>query len=352
MLSLAVSIEWVPLALGDRLAERKGVAAQQVEVGVAKRREPRHVGREDGLASRPEVLQGTLHVHRVPNDDCVDHQPEGGELVFLPLAVALSQLASLAVEHHPRQPMSAFATIELGQNPPAIRLVVQVVQQEQGLDHPPELLQGTGELGRLRAALEHAHQRLAVAGAQRQRAGDAQQVVPVLDDALRPDAVGGQVVEPAVVGVTIDAPEARATDVADARAELVAQQPEQAEDHVSIGAGVGHDLARVQRGLLIEQDAEQHKRVAQRAGHDHAVEPAVLVGGEVVEGDATLGAEVFGVGRGVNRPEGHDKAHAVGRGDLAAAPVLAQLQSAVGLDQAGVGAEQGVAAQGVLLHPA
>ena len=44
-------------------------------------------------------------------------------------------------------------------------------------------------------------------------------------------------VERSVVGLPVDAPELGAADVGEARAELVAQEPEQAEDRVGIGGG-------------------------------------------------------------------------------------------------------------------
>ena len=49
----------------------------------------------------------------------------------------------------------------------------------------------------------------------------------------------GELVESAVVGCGIDAPEPSATDIGDPWAELVAEQPEDAEDHVGIGTGEG-----------------------------------------------------------------------------------------------------------------
>ena len=83
------------------------------------------------------------------------------------------------------------------------------------------------------------------------------------DDArLRP--VRGQLVEGiegTVVARRIDPPEPGTTDIGDPRAELVAEQPEDAEDHVGVGAGVGHDLGRFKLGFLFQHAAQQHQAV-------------------------------------------------------------------------------------------
>lgn len=89
-----------------------------------------------------------------------------------PLTVALPQFAALVIKHHPRQPMPPLAAVVLGQNPLAICLIVQVVQQEQRLYHRPELLQGADKLGLLRATLERAQQRIDVVGSDLQRVGN------------------------------------------------------------------------------------------------------------------------------------------------------------------------------------
>ncbi len=65
--------------------------------------------------------------------------------------------------------------------------------------------------------------------------------------------MAGERVQPAVVGAAVDAPEPGAADIGQPGAELVAQEPEQTEDAVGIGAGVGHDLGRLELGLLLEE---------------------------------------------------------------------------------------------------
>ena len=86
-------------------------------------------------------------------------------------------------------------------------------------------------------------------------------------------------------------------------------------------------------GLLLENDGEQHEAVAQRAGHDDAVEAGVLVGSHVVEGDATLTTEVAWVGAGTDGTDRHHETQSIGRGHLAGAPGADEIDVVLCSDQ-------------------
>jgi len=188
-------------------------------------------------------------------------------------------------------------------------------------------------------------------GAGGQAAGDAEQVVPGAGDEVGVDAVAGDPVQRAVVGVGFGAPEAGVTEVGEAGAELVAEEAEQAENLVGVAGVVGHQLGRPQAGVLLEQPLEDVQRVAQRAGDDDGVEAGELVGEKVEVGDPATGTEVAGVGSGVQGADGDDEAQPISGGDLSAAPGTGQADVGLGVDEAGVGRGEGVGAQVVLLHP-
>jgi hypothetical protein len=73
--------------------------------------------------------------------------------------------------------------------------------------------------------------------------------------------VAGEAIERAVVGVAVDAPEALVGQPGGARAELVAQKPEQPEDLIGVGGLVGDDRRRaaVARWRELEQAVEDHQ---------------------------------------------------------------------------------------------
>jgi hypothetical protein len=94
----------------------------------AERAEPLDVGVVDRQAAGGEVVKRALGVDRVVEDDRVDDQTERAKLFFLALAVALAQLAAVAVADVAGEGVAALGAVELGQDPPAERLVVAVVQ--------------------------------------------------------------------------------------------------------------------------------------------------------------------------------------------------------------------------------
>ena len=161
----------------------------------------------------------------------------------------------------------------------------------------------------------------------------------------------GYHVELAVVGLWVDAPEARTADVGNARAESIAEESEQAEHDIGIRAGVGHDLHGLKFRLLFEHYGEQDQAVAQRAGHRNRVQPGELVRQQVVPGHAPQRSKVLRIGTGVNNADGYHKPHAVGRGDFAAAPGVRQSDAILCGHQGGVADGNCVVAQIVLLDP-
>ncbi len=188
--------------------------------------------------------------------------------------------------------------------------------------------------------------------AELERACQAQQILPVLDDELYVNALGGQLVEGAIVGLAIHAPEPRPADVGQTRAELVAQEMKDAEDRVGVGPGVGHDLGRLQLGLLLQHHGKQREAVAQGAGHGDAVEPGELVRDQVVERGPTLLTEVARVRPRMDRADGHHEAQPVSRGDVTAAPGPGERDAVLCRDQDGVRPGERLGPDVVLPHPA
>jgi len=83
-------------------------------------------------------------------------------------------------------------------------------------------------------AAQGAHELAAGGVALEQAAGDAEQVVVVLGDQGRVEAVAGERVKRPVVGDGVKPPEAGAAGIDQPRGELVAQESEEAEDDVGV----------------------------------------------------------------------------------------------------------------------
>src|SRR5207245_3921089 len=91
--------------------------------------------------------------------------------------------------------------------------VVNVSQHKKSLGNTPKLGDGADEGGGPTAALNGAHEFGSAEGAQLQRAGDAQHVIPVVGDQFRVQPVASESVEKAVVGRSVDAPEPSLADI-------------------------------------------------------------------------------------------------------------------------------------------
>jgi len=93
-------------------AAGEGVPAEQVDVRVGERGQPGRGGVVHA-AGGAELAERGVGVPGVPQHDGVQDQAERAELVLLPFAVGLAQLAALAVEDLAGQPVTGFLDGEL-----------------------------------------------------------------------------------------------------------------------------------------------------------------------------------------------------------------------------------------------
>jgi hypothetical protein len=74
------------------------------------------------------VANGLLHVDGVPVDDGIEGEAQGAELLFLPLLKRASDLPAFTMVNTPAETMTQFRVVELGQNAPPERRIVDVVE--------------------------------------------------------------------------------------------------------------------------------------------------------------------------------------------------------------------------------
>jgi hypothetical protein len=96
------------------------------------------------------------------------------------------QLAALAVEDGAGQGVAPLTAAKKVVDGPPVGRVVGVFEHVQGLDHPAELGQGTGEAGRAGAALQGAQDRRGDDGTSPQRGGEPADLVPVVGNEPEP----------------------------------------------------------------------------------------------------------------------------------------------------------------------
>src|ERR1039458_1892417 len=111
-------------------------------------------------------------------------------------------------------------------------------------------------VARWRVWLRSAHQLRSGGLPLQEASADAEDVVVAKLDHRSVDQVGGDRVQPAVVGKRIELPESRAARVSEPWGELKVEDPVAAEHDVAIAGGVGHDLLRGDAGLVGLQGVE------------------------------------------------------------------------------------------------
>ena len=89
------------------------------------------------MAFGMELIEYSLHVYGIPQNEHIDDQAKRAKLVFLAFAVTLAEFATAAVKYFAGQAMTALATIELGQNTAAVSFIGDETQQVEGFGNAP-----------------------------------------------------------------------------------------------------------------------------------------------------------------------------------------------------------------------
>ena len=92
---------------------------------VDQRREPGNVLRFDLHAFSPQLVESGLHIHGIPQHDRIDDQSQSPQLIFLPLTIPLPEFTPLPMKDCPCHTVTAFASVELGENASSIVLALR-----------------------------------------------------------------------------------------------------------------------------------------------------------------------------------------------------------------------------------
>src|SRR5208283_2877190 len=218
------------------------------------------------------------------------------------------------------------------------RILIQLNRQE--LRHRLGRRVHHGERGEIRSPLRQG---------QEEQLGALGLALNSIADQIDFDSAASDRIERPVARLAVDTPEFDAADVRQAGAELVSEEPEQAENGIGISGGVCHNLQRFQLGFLLQQESQDDQAVAQRSGDDGAGQTAELIGNHVVPSEAAFLAVVFGIGTGVYGARRSDETHAVRAGYLAGPPVTDDIQPTVRGNDRGVGCGYGLGSNEILI---
>ena len=87
--------QWRGFAPFHEFRQWEGVSAEHVAVFETWWRQTRDVFGPEVAALRHDLIEGSIHVRRVPEHDGIDERAERSKLILLAFTVALAQLATL-----------------------------------------------------------------------------------------------------------------------------------------------------------------------------------------------------------------------------------------------------------------
>ncbi len=134
-------------------------------------------------------------------------------MVFLTFTITLTQFSAFSMEDDAGELVATFTAIELDENTAPVGFIINEAQEIKRLDKATELLQGASEAGWPVIGLEGSGESSGLDDAEFEGAGETQQIVPMVGDQLHVDPVRRDIVEDAVVGFCIGAPEPCAADM-------------------------------------------------------------------------------------------------------------------------------------------
>jgi hypothetical protein len=97
------------------------------------------------MALVAELLKGRLHVNRVPKHFDVHNKTKASQLVFLPFAVTLANLAASTMKCCSGQPVPTLTSVQLCENPAAIGFVVDVFELVERLGYATNFRDSTSQ---------------------------------------------------------------------------------------------------------------------------------------------------------------------------------------------------------------
>ena len=105
-----------------------------------------------------QMLNGGLHVNRVPNSNRIGNQVEAISLIEMLLRILPANTSAIGRVQMPTQDVHFLAFVQLAADAAAIGFILEITQDENGFDQTSIFLQGTGQDMLARESLELANQ--------------------------------------------------------------------------------------------------------------------------------------------------------------------------------------------------
>src|SRR5450755_941932 len=273
---------------GGEVGQGEGVGAVDAQVGVVEGRQPGHVLLPHRVTLGLQPADGGVQVNGRPEGGAVEDEAERAELVLQAALVAVAELALLAVADLPGQGVAVLLQVADVLDVTAVGLVhIDELEDVQGLEDPPVGGDRLAERGGVAVALKHGDDVVGADGAGVDRGDHAEDILPVPADLPQVDLSPGEGAQRPVVGGRADPPALLVGQVRQGGPVGDAQQLQQPEDDVAVGAAVGHDDLGQGAAVQAEDDVDHVQGVPDRPRHDlraapHA--PVVYRGSALIPG--------------------------------------------------------------------
>lgn len=278
-----------------RFGHLRGLAAGGLEIAAVRHDVLSHQRGDAGeFLVRNDVPIGAkpcddaVDVDRIPDEHGIREEAEATRLVHDFLVVPEAECALVGEEQPFGKRVTELAAVELKLNRPAERLLVNVAEDVDGLNEAAKSRERLGDpIGR--AGIDEAlHDDMRRREAGLERGGDADELVPLLDDDGDVDRIAQQRVERSIISTAVDPIKRLVGKVLEARHEVDSEQDAQAPQGFSESSGVGRVLTNLQNRVVLEDAVEDVIRLAWRAGDRARRIDAVLAGGVGIERDRSL----------------------------------------------------------------
>ena len=301
----------------------------------------------EGIAFLFELLNRRGHIHGIPDNDGIGDQIQATGLMSQHRTTGMTQVALIRDQQERSEVMQRLAFVQLPQDPPPLLLIGIPPHDVQGARQPSILLEDQGEGVFLGIGLELLHQQRRGHPAELQGTRGPQQLIPPVEHALPLDPARDMGLK-ARIALHVDGTrckEAAVGEVPQPRGEAVAQQIEEGKDDLGGPGRIRGMFLNRQLRFVIAEFVKHIGRVADGHGHVCGAILRELIRGPTVKGDPQAIAERRGKRAGVPGFARHRKPLAIGGGEDAAPPELAEWEVIVIVDQRGEGGFEGFLAE-------
>lgn len=106
---------------------------QHVDMCVPQWQKPGFILFIDGFTFIAQMIQCSLHVDGIPQNDSIGHQSQRTQLIFLSILVTFSYFTLLSMTNRSGDGVSAFTPVQLGQDTATIIFIINIIKQIQCL---------------------------------------------------------------------------------------------------------------------------------------------------------------------------------------------------------------------------